>query len=63
MLCLPPQQVQMITEITVHSLLFSHSDSNIAHVDFCDLQWAQYPLLINGKTFLSLFKIRILKQI
>lgn len=63
MLCLPPQQVQMITEITVHSLLFSYSYSNIAHMDFCELQGAQYALLINGKTFLSLFKIRFMKQI
>lgn len=63
MLCLPPQQVQTITEITVHSLLFSYSYSNIVHMDFWELQWAQYALLINGKTFLSLFKIGVMKQV
>lgn len=62
-LCLPPQQVQIITEITVHSLLFSYSYSNIVHVDFCERQWAQYALLINGETSLSLFKIGIMKLI
>lgn len=32
-------------------------------MDFCEVQWAQYALLIKGKTFLSLFKIEIMKQI
>lgn len=63
MLCLGSQQLQILTEISVHSLLFSYSYSNIVHMDFCELQWAQYALLINGKNFLSLLKIRIIKQI
>lgn len=44
-------------------IVFLFSYSNIVHMDFCEVQWAQYALLIKGKTFLSLFKIEIMKQI
>lgn len=62
--CLPPQQVQpSVKSLFVAFFLFLFRTEKLPVWISVELQWGQYALLVNGETFLFLFKIRVMKQI